>query len=293
MVRLQDRYCTAATLALLLRAAHFASCDGREVMEKTPTPCKAKYEKDFIASAAQTYLEGVPTNQEAPRMLLLLGGSGAGKGTLVKHLKQHGFSAGDYAMHGIDDYLDMLPEWRESVADAKHVYKDAADGCYSGAIPIAKAAQDMIIGKRMHVIYEETGKNLQRVLDRVMPPFAEAGYRITIALVDSTPEIAKQRAEGRFLAEGRYSSPEYVEGTFKNVFENYLTLRKSDRVAEALYCDNACNSEDSANAKPCSIRCWNDSAQASDGSIAPEGVLEKGHAIYMQGRQPRSSHEEM
>jgi len=278
--------------------------EGREVLDKTPTPCKSEYDKDFISEMAEKYLAEVPANQDAPRMLLLLGGSGAGKGTFIKLLTKHGFPAKDYAMHGIDDYLEMLPEWRQSAADPKSVYKDAADGCYGGAIPIAKAAQKKLIERRMHVIYEETGKNLERVLKRVVPPFADAGYRITVALVDSTPEIAKQRAEGRFQAEGRYSSPEYVEGTFKNVFENYLTLRTKDFAAETLYCDNSCTSQESSTgageaAQPWScMKCWDDSAAEESGAggtarLAPAGALEPGQAQYMKGRAPKPAHEEM
>lgn len=275
-------------LAPLLGAALLTRCGGREVMEKTPTPCKAKYDEDFIRSAAERYIKSVPADQQAPHMLLLLGGSGAGKGTFVKLLGEHGFPVKDYAMHGIDDYLEMLPEWVETAADKQNVYKDAADGCYGGAIPIAKAAQNMIIERKMNAIYEETGKNLQRVLDRVVPPFEKAGYRITIALVDSTPEIAKQRAEGRFQAEGRYAPPEYVEGTFKNVFENYRALREKEFVAEALYCDNGCTSVGC-------MRCWDDSVQAKSGSasVAPKGALTEGPALYMKGRVPKSSREEM
>jgi len=272
----------------LLAMALLARSWAREVMEKTPTPCRSEYDKGFIASAAEQYLEHVPANQEKPRLLLLLGGSGAGKGTFIKFLSKHGFPFADYAMHGIDDYLEMLPEWQATAKDEKNVYKDAADGCYGGAVPIAKAAQKIIIDKSMHVIYEETGKNLKRVLERVVPPFAEAGYRITIALIDSTPEVAKQRAEGRFQAEGRYSPPEYVEGTFKNVFENYLTLRSKDFVAEALYCDNGCTTAGC-------MRCWDDSAKATSAGegIAPKGSLERGPAVYMTGRSSESSREEL
>ena len=39
----------------------------------------------------------------------------------------------------------------------------------------------------------------------------EAGYSIAIALIDNTPEVAKQRALSRFMKEGRYASDSYIE----------------------------------------------------------------------------------
>jgi len=175
-----------------------------------------------------------------PELLMLLGGSGAGKGTLIRKLKGHGLNVSDFVFHGLDEYLVYLPEFVKSVSDPKAVYRDAADDCYGGAIAIAKAAQIDIIARRQHVIYEETGKNLKRILERVLPPFESAGYRITAVLVDNHPDIGKLRAIDRFQKEGRYAPDDYIEGTFKNVPENFNALLGTGRVHEAAYCDNSC-----------------------------------------------------
>eukprot|EP00420_Gonyaulax_spinifera_P038829 CAMPEP_0197886686 /NCGR_PEP_ID=MMETSP1439-20131203/17276_1 /TAXON_ID=66791 /ORGANISM="Gonyaulax spinifera, Strain CCMP409" /LENGTH=276 /DNA_ID=CAMNT_0043506493 /DNA_START=66 /DNA_END=896 /DNA_ORIENTATION=+ len=255
-----------AALAAFLGCAFSGAVLGREIRDSTPTPCKAEYDKSFISEAANKYIENVPSGQAKPRLLLLLGGSGAGKGTFIRKISAAGFPSKDYVMHGIDDYLGMLPEWKETEADTAAVYKDAADGCYGGAIPIAKAAQKTMIEKKMNVIYEETGKNLDRVLKRVVPPFRDAGYTITIALIDCTVDTAKARAEGRFLDEGRYSAPDYVEGTFKGVFSNYVTLRQKDFVSEAIYCNNGCTSKDC-------MRCWSDGDPKAESIMPGDAIL--------------------
>lgn len=257
------------TLAALVLAA-IVPAESRQVLEKTPTPCKAEYETAFVNSAAEAYVGGFPVDQNPPRLLLLLGGSGSGKGTFLKHIAKHGFPIKDFVRHGLDDYLELLPEWQQTKAHPSNVYKDGADACYGGgAIPIAKAAQNIILDKKMNAIYEETGKNLERIMTRVLPPFVEKGYAITIALVDNSPEIAKARAIDRFQQEGRYAPPDYIEGTFKGVFGNYLRLRQEVFVKEAIYCDNSCRGPgmDVKSAKPgeC-LRCWLDSATSGLGA---------------------------
>merc|ERR1711972_686636 len=73
-----------------------------------------------------------------------------------------------------------------------------------------------------------------------MAPFEEAGYRITLVLVDNHVDVAVLRSNERFLKEGRYAPADYIAGTFKNVPDNYKKLREMGKVSEAVYCDNSC-----------------------------------------------------
>ena len=56
------------------------------------------------------------------------------------------------------------------------------------------------------VIYEDTGKNCDRILKRGLPPFMDKGYKLTVVFVDNIPEIAIARASQRFQRTGRYSA---------------------------------------------------------------------------------------
>ena len=90
------------------------------------------------------------------------------------------------------------------------------------------------ITSSMHWIgrMQDTGKDLDRILKRILPLFQkagmcyfalrapaaltlccgdQAGYKNAVVLVDNLPSIAKRRLHGRFLKEGRYASDQYIE----------------------------------------------------------------------------------
>jgi len=277
-------------------------CLQREVRDKTPTPCKTDYPADFIAEAAAPYVESYRCGHEEPRLLLLFGGSGAGKGTFLRHLETHGFNISSYAIHGLDKYLDSLPEYLKTVASESYVYKDAADACYSGAIKIAKRVQVGLLENRCNVVYEETGKDKKRVLERVLSPFRNAGFKVTLALVDNVPSVAQDRAHSRFLREGRYGSTTYIASTFENVFENYQDIRvMSEYVDSAVYCNNHCEPNDTTSYL--CMTCWDDSAirterKASGGTTLtvaelPEAAFAVGATQYLSRDVGQSDKQEL
>jgi len=237
----------------------------RAIEDKTPTPCQAKYSDQIQREIIEEHLAAASAQAE-PHMLLMLGGSGAGKGGFLKAMAKHGMNTRNFVLHGLDEYIEYLPEFKASKQHELVVFKDAADGCYSGVIPIAKAAQNEIVKRKQHLIYEDTGKDLDRILKRILPLFQKAGYKIAVVLVDNLPSIAKRRSHGRFLKEGRYASDQYIESTFKNVPENYAKLKELAEVTEAYYCDNSC-------AEGVCPKCWLDKGTRS---LLPEEALQKG-----------------
>ncbi|CAE7566774.1 gpt [Symbiodinium pilosum] len=242
----------------------------RAIEDKTPTPCRPKYSEKLQEQIIEAHLTA-ERGQAEPQLLLMLGGSGAGKGGFMKAMERHGMDMRKFVVHGLDEYIEYLPEFEASKQNELVVFKDAADGCYSGVIPIAKAAQNEIVKRKQHVVYEDTGKDLERILKRILPFFQKAGYKIAIVLVDNVPAIAKQRSHGRFLREGRYASDQYIESTFKNVPENYAKLKELNEVAEAYYCDNSC-------AEGVCPKCWLDKGIRS---VLPAAALQSGPALRL------------
>ncbi|KAF4709479.1 hypothetical protein FOZ62_004394 [Perkinsus olseni] len=174
-------------------------------------------------------------------MILLLGGPGAGKGTLLRKWQEGGGPREAFTLIGLDEFLEFVPEFHQSANDKYFVYEDAASTeCYKPAIKAAKMANSAAVGEGLNVIYEDTGKDITRLVERVIPPYKKAGYRITIVLVHNEPDIAIQRAFMRFLGDGRLADEEYVKKSFRNVDDNYYLVRNMPTIDEAVYCDNTC-----------------------------------------------------
>jgi len=280
------------TLLVVVPAFLLSGCFGPEApavgaargeKDKTPFPCKESYTDDEIKSFVDTHLRDAKGGHSEPQLLLMLGGSGAGKGTFIdkwksaeRQSKAPAHPLSGFVFHGLDEYLPYIPEYLKSVNDKAFVYKDAADACYKpAAIPAAKLAGDRIVNNRLDLIYEETGKSMDRIVKRVLPPFTKAGYRITTVLVHNKPEIAIGRAAGRFQKTGRYAADDYINGTFANNLETYMGLQKVDGLSEFVYCDNSGKE----------IRCWRDRAEG--GKLVPPSVLLDGPPVHM-GSKPEA-----
>ncbi|EEQ99985.1 hypothetical protein Pmar_PMAR024464 [Perkinsus marinus ATCC 50983] len=219
----------------------------RGVKEATTTPCRDEYEMKEIQSWVDTHLAAARQYRSAnpvedkPDMLLLLGGPGAGKGTLLRKWREGGGPRDAFALIGLDEFLQFVPEFNHSANDKYFVFEDAASPkCYKPAIKAAKLANTVAVAEGLNVIYEDTGKDITRLVERVIPPYKEAGYRITIVLVHNEPDIAIQRAFMRFLGDGRLADEQYIKKSFKNVDDNYYIVRNRPTIDEAVYCDNTC-----------------------------------------------------
>ncbi|CAK0831822.1 unnamed protein product [Prorocentrum cordatum] len=78
----------------------------RQERDKTPFPCKERYADDEIRSFVDRHLAGAKGGHKEPQLLLMLGGSGAGKGTFIdkwKSAEQRGQASG----HPLSGFLTV------------------------------------------------------------------------------------------------------------------------------------------------------------------------------------------
>lgn len=233
----------------------------RRRMEEPVYPCNGLMSPQTMRFIADEYVQKSGAISAFPEakatnssLMLLLGGSGAGKSTLIKRLAKCSDAQVDkWVLSGLDEFLDWIPEYVESVKDPYVGYTKAADHCYwPEAIGIAQEVNSKTNESNLPLIVEDTGKDLNRTKG-----FVETlgkGRKVTIAMVDNNPEKAVSRSLGRFQMTGRWSPADYIRESFKSVWDTFLALQAMHTeghfpVASMsfIYCDNSRNFDS---------RCW-------------------------------------
>jgi len=219
------------TTSSLARKYSMYSMVVRKMMTDPPHVALQDMPRKQSLRIARLYLKGKIGQPEGvqPRLVVLLGGSGAGKSSILRRLSSATDGAVDpknehWVLSGLDEFIEFVPEYRHAVDDITVGYANAATYAYRNAIKIATAANVACMRERINMIFEDTGKCLSRTID-VIRKFGKDRV-VTVILVDNAPDVAIARAAGRFQVCGRFSSPDYIRGSFENVFEHYLELKR-------------------------------------------------------------------
>ena len=214
----------------------------RGLKDEAPLKCNIIDDDREIERLVNQHLAKYSSKQSQtsgkPQMILMLGGSGAGKTVAGRHFLKDIPNNASYVLHGLDDYFPLVPEYSDLFLHPKLIYKSAAPDCYPAVIPLAKRARDLIISQKLNVVYEETGKDQQRLVDRVIKPFLAAGYDIHAILVNVHPNVAVVRSWIRFLETGRYAPEDYVRSSFPHA--NLSDVIRSFETVKLTTCQNDC-----------------------------------------------------
>ena len=228
---------------------------------------------------ANRYLKGKQSQPDdaTPRLIVLLGGSGAGKSSVLRRLSKATGGKVDpensnWILSGLDEFISFVPEYEHAIQDISVGYANAATYAYRNAIQIATAVNLQCIRRRINMIFEDTGKNLHRTAG-VIKEFGRDRI-VSVVLVDNSPDVAIERAAGRFQVTGRYSPSDYIRSSFMNVFEHYLELKRmcdSDELSVDHFIYNDNHSSDSP--------MWLDGGKMRH-LIAPEKSFSSGPVQY-------------
>lgn len=137
------------------------------------TPERRKIHEEIIANR----LEGVPTGQENPEFVMMGGGGGSGKGTLLKSGKIEGLPEESSRVHiDVDEIKIEIPDYGRMVGEGRKT--DVAGWTHQESSIIGKEVQRRAIDQRSHILLDGTGDSAENSLRRKIEDPRAAGYRI-------------------------------------------------------------------------------------------------------------------
>jgi predicted ABC-type ATPase len=149
-----------------------------------------------------------------PKMIFMVGGPGSGKSSGQTHIMSRlKFNKEDFISIDPDQILGDL-------FDMNNIKRPIVNKINDELYEIAKR-------KRLNIIYDKTGKNLQKSLS-VIEDAAKFGYSIYICIVITDSEIAKARAKIRQIQTGR-NVPNHVLNeiyrSLNTIYKDYIYIR--------------------------------------------------------------------
>ena len=128
------------------------------------------------------HLDGVPTGREAPVFVMMGGGGGSGKGTLLESgdldgaIPDGGMKGGEHVYIDVDKIKMHFPEYNKMVQDEKKA--EVASYVHEESSMIGKLVQARAVGQKSHVVLDGTGDAGIDSLRRKLAEPRKTGYRI-------------------------------------------------------------------------------------------------------------------
>ena len=145
-------------------------------------------------------MAGLSPAPDQPQVIFLGGGSGSGKTSISKLLLQSFQENNESVIHVDSDRIKaMLPEHASFMKEDPNT---AAYRLHEESSDMAKALFERCLKSRYHILLDGTLKNADSVVNQIRVA-RENGYGVSLVIADVPLEEALQRAEKRFLIEGR------------------------------------------------------------------------------------------
>lgn len=208
---------------------------------------------EHIMSKFLDHVPSVPENQ-TPTAVVMMGGSGAGKGTILRHVLQDHH---DFVNINPDDVKEELPEYQRAInlghegmagvmADKKlshkekaqkisemarqdkgtgepHSAKDAALSVHEESSDVAGEIHRRAVQGRKNLILDGTGKNAEKYGKKI-EELKAAGYHVRLMMPHIDMGEAKKRVKERADRSGRYVPDEFVEEAHHVIPGNFERL---------------------------------------------------------------------
>jgi len=180
-----------------------------------------------IISKFVDHVPSVPSDQR-PVAIVMMGGGGAGKGTIVRHVMgdEH-----DFVNVNSDDCKEELPEYQQALdlgkKDGKTISaRDAAWMAHEESSDIAKDILQIAIADRKNLIMDGTGSNSDKYQGKIQK-LKDAGYHVRVMMPHISLDEAKRRADMRAERSGRYVPHEILEQAHHLIPGNFEKIART------------------------------------------------------------------
>lgn len=181
---------------------------------------------DSIVSDATSKVPVVAANK-TPTAVVMMGGGGSGKGTVLKAVLHE---QGDFVHVDSDEFKKRLPEYQKamnlgSVGTLPVTAKDAAWMAHEESGVLAEKATAAAIAQNKNLILDGTGKNQDKMV-ATLRRMKAAGYHVHLIYAHAEKGDAVERAAGRADRSGRYVPLAVLEDAHSKIPQNFDPVSK-------------------------------------------------------------------
>jgi predicted ABC-type ATPase len=151
---------------------------------------------------------------EKPHALVMMGGPGSGKSSILKQL---GIDLDSHVHIDPDEIKQHIPEYHVARA---HNAKNAAFMAHEESSDVAKKLRDHAIQNRHHVLIDGTGANGPKH-KAMVEDLKQRGYHVTLAMPHISKEEGLSRVAKRAEGNGRFVPSDVVGGAYDKIPGNF------------------------------------------------------------------------
>jgi 8-oxo-dGTP pyrophosphatase MutT (NUDIX family)/predicted ABC-type ATPase len=158
-------------------------------------------------------------SKTSPRAIVMMGGPGSGKGTVLKSIDQRD---PDMVHIDADEFKQGLPEYRRGIEAGA---KAAATSVHEESGWLVDRAFDEAVADKKNILLDGTGKNVDGYTNRIQR-MKDAGYDVWLFYVRTEPRVGLRRALSRAAGKGRYVPNWVLAGAYEKIPKNFAKLAR-------------------------------------------------------------------